>query len=148
MTDYPRLKMNMLSHEPLQRAHELAVRQNELYEAMQIVERCGASPELTEAVTRLGERLRSVQADMAAACREAIGEEPKKEDPKPQLYRVVWWQSMVQGMAQGETLEENVPAERLEARVADWRASLSGGIGVMVGSCPMSFIPAGDKRGE
>lgn len=73
MSDFPMLRMNMLSHVPLQKAHELAVRQNELYEAMQIVERCGASPELTEAVVRLGERLRSVQAEMVSASKEAIG---------------------------------------------------------------------------
>ena len=67
MSDMSKLRMNMMSYVPLHQAHELAVRQNELYEAMQIVEQCGASPELTEAVTRLGERLRHIQADLVSA---------------------------------------------------------------------------------
>ena len=73
--------------------------------------------------------------------------EPKAK-PEPELYRIVWWQSLIQGLAQGETLEENVPLETLNERVASWRISLAGGIGAMVGSCPMSFIPEGDKRDE
>ena len=71
VSDLSKLKMNMTSYVPLHQAHELAVRQNELYEAMQIVEQCGASPELTEAVNRLGERLRHIQADLTSAVTEA-----------------------------------------------------------------------------
>ena len=71
MTDLNKLRMNMTSYVQLHQAHELAVRQNELYEAMRIVEQCGASLELTEAVTRLGDRLRRIQADLMSAVAEA-----------------------------------------------------------------------------
>lgn len=72
MRDLSKLRMNMTSYVPLHQAHELAVRQNELYEAMQIVEQCGASPELTEAVVRLGNRLRHIQAGLTSAVQGAI----------------------------------------------------------------------------
>ena len=71
--------------------------------------------------------------------------EPARK-PEPELYRIVWWQSLIQGMAHGETLEENVPKEQVYARVAYWRISLAGGVGVQIGSGPMSWIPEGDKR--
>ena len=66
--------MDITRYVPLHQAHELGVRLSELYEAIQIVEGCGCSPELTEAVARLGERMRQVQADLMSACRDAIGE--------------------------------------------------------------------------
>lgn len=49
---------------PLARAYELGVRQNELYLAMLTVEQCGASPELTEAIMRLGKRMNELQAQL------------------------------------------------------------------------------------
>lgn len=73
--------------------------------------------------------------------------EPEPE-PAQDLYRIVWWQSLIQGLAQGETLEENVPREQVEGRVMHWRISLHGAVGVMVDACPMSFVPAGDNKEE
>jgi hypothetical protein len=66
--------IHITSYVPLHQAHELAVRQNELYEAMLIVERCGASPELTEVVVRLGDRLRQIQADLKSTCKDVASE--------------------------------------------------------------------------
>lgn len=63
----PNLMMNITRYVSLHQAHELAVRQNELYEAMLIVEQCGASEELTEAITKLGERMRHIQDDLTTA---------------------------------------------------------------------------------
>ena len=78
---------------------------------------------------------------------ELVRFEPKEQPkPAPDLYRIVWWQSLIEGMAQGETLEENVAPDELDVRVLHWRISLRGAIGAMVGSCPMSFVPEGDKR--
>lgn len=71
--------------------------------------------------------------------------EPEPE-PAADLYRIVWWQSMIQGMTGGETLESNVPREQVEGRVMHWRISLRGALGVMVDACPMSFVPAGDNK--
>lgn len=73
--------VDVTRYQPLQRAHELAVRQSELYEAMIIVEQCGASPEMTAAVTKLNERMRSIQAGIVSACENATGKAaPQKRD--------------------------------------------------------------------
>lgn len=69
-------------------------------------------------------------------------------EPAQDLYRIVWWQSMIQGMTDGETLEEGVPREQVEERIMHWRISLAGALGAMVDACPMSFVPAGDSREE
>ena len=70
--DLSKLHMNVQSFVPLHQAHELAVRKNELYEAIQIVEGCGASPELTEAVVRLGARAQHISDDLASICAAAF----------------------------------------------------------------------------
>ena len=71
---------------------------------------------------------------------------PELDKTQEDLFRVVWWQSMVQGMTGGETLEADVPREKVQERVMHWRISLAGAVGVMVDACPMSFVPAGDHR--
>lgn len=51
------ITLHMTSYQPLTSALEYAVRKNEIQEAIWIVEKCGASPELTAAVMALGERM-------------------------------------------------------------------------------------------
>ena len=58
--DMSKLRINVESYPNLGKAHELSVRKNELYVAMKLVESCGASRELTDAVTKLGERMRMI----------------------------------------------------------------------------------------
>ncbi len=58
---------NLMAHVKTQEAYELALRRNELYNAIQIVESCGAHPLLTDAVVKLGERMNMLRADLRAA---------------------------------------------------------------------------------
>ena len=63
---------NVSRYKGLRDAYEAALRQNELYHAMVIVEQCGASPELTEAITRLGARLEEHERQLKQMTRDGI----------------------------------------------------------------------------
>ena len=88
------------------------------------------------------EEVESLRAELAR-----LRPEPE-EAPQPKLYRIIWWQSLVQGMTDGQTLEENVTREQVPARIAYHRIGLAGAIGVMIDAAPMSFVPSGDKKDE
>lgn len=62
--------LNMDTYKKLAKAHELAVRQEELYQAMLIVEQCGASVELTNAIIRLGNRMTELQSGIKTIIKE------------------------------------------------------------------------------
>ena len=63
---------NISRYTGLRTAFEVALRQNELYQAMQIVEQCGASVELTEAINRLGKRMDEHEAQLKKMTRDGV----------------------------------------------------------------------------
>lgn len=64
---------NTARWEPLGHAYAMSLRLTECHLAMAIVEECGASPELTEAVSRLSQRLDLLQSETVKAVNASIG---------------------------------------------------------------------------
>ena len=64
---------NTARWEPLGQAYAMSLRLTECHLAIAIVEECGASPELTEAITRLSQRLDLLQSETVKAVNASIG---------------------------------------------------------------------------
>lgn len=74
--EIPRRMTNIGRSGHLGMAYNTSIRQNELYIAIQLVESCGASPELTDAVMKLGERMTQLQRQIEREIYEVIRYDP------------------------------------------------------------------------
>jgi hypothetical protein len=72
----------------------------------------------------------------------------KEGESQPELYRIVGWQSLIEGMLFGKTYRVNVKKTDLMWEIADLQKDFPPQTGFRFGGMLMSQVPEGDKKHE
>lgn len=103
---------------------------------------------IVQRMTPVVEAVSQGRGDSANLRTQATGIMDDLKPKEERKYRIVWWQSLIQGMVDGETLDSDLTEGQARIKFIERRIDFKDAYGVQLAIAPMSFIPKGDNKQE